>query len=62
MYAQIPGVLIFQFIAPLCFTNAQLFMSRLATACNIDPEKRNSSSSQPGCIEVAYHKVVHVTQ
>ena len=37
-------------------------MSKLAAACNIDPEKRNNSlNSQPGCIEVAYHKVVHVS-
>ena len=58
---QIPGVLIFQFIAPLCFTNAQLFMSKLAAACNIDPEKTSGSSeSQPGCIEVAFHKVIRV--
>jgi len=58
---QIPGVLIFQFIAPLCFTNAQLFVSKLAAACNIDPEKTNGSSeSQPGCIEVAFHKVICV--
>ena len=58
---QIPGVLIFQFIAPLCFTNAQLFMSKLAAACNIDPEKTSGSSeSQPGCVEVAFHKVIHV--
>ena len=48
-------------MAPLCFTNAQLFMSRLAAVCGVDPEKQNSSlNSQPGCIEVAYHKVVHV--
>ena len=61
MCTQIPGVLIFQFIAPLCFTNAQLFKSRLAAACNVDPEKWNTSTNkEPGCIEVAYHKVTPV--
>ena len=58
---QIPGVLIFRFIAPFCFTNAALFMSRLAAACEVDPSKQNSSSTnQRGCIEVAYYKVIYL--
>ena len=32
------NVLIFRFIAPLYFSNAQVFMSQLAAACNVDPQ------------------------
>lgn len=36
-------------------------MSKLADACNVDNEKWNGlSNSQPGCIELAYYKVVHI--
>ena len=60
-HIQVPGVLIFRFNAPLCFTNAQFFISKLAAACNVDPENYNTSSNiEPGCIDVAHHKVIPV--
>ena len=63
VYMQIPGVLIFRFIAPFCYTNTQMFVTKLSAACDIDPEKGKNMSltnNQPGCIEVAFYKVSHV--
>ena len=52
----VEGVLIFQFVAPLCYLNVGVFRSRLLIECKVDPLS-SLSSSQDGCFMKGYSKV-----
>ncbi|XP_065886960.1 prestin-like isoform X2 [Dysidea avara] len=54
---QIPGVLIFRFIAPLCYTNVSVFKSRLSKASGIDPALCGNKEQKKGCLQLASSKI-----
>ena len=48
---KIPGIVIFRFIAPLCFTNVSVFKSRLAKASGVNPAHFDHTIRPKGCLE-----------
>ena len=55
----VPGVIIFQFQAPLCFINSGVFRARLELECNID---KNTGREEPnGCIKELFQMVGCIT-
>lgn len=54
---RIPGVMIFRFIAPLCFTNVSVFKSRLAKTSGVNPAQCDHTPHPKGCLEQAVDQV-----
>ena len=54
---KVPGVLIFRFIAPLCFTNVSVFKSRLAKASGVNPAHCDRTIRPKGCLEQGVDQV-----
>lgn len=52
----VEGVVIFQFVAPLCYLNVGVFRSRLLIECKVDPLS-SLSNSKDGCFMKGYLKV-----
>ena len=52
----LPGILIFRFVAPLCYVNAMVFRTRLVTAAGVDPALALTEEVD-GCLMVGLKKV-----
>ena len=52
----LPGILIFRFVAPLCYVNAMVFRTRLVTAAGVDPALALTEEVD-GCLMVGFKKV-----
>lgn len=52
----LPGILIFRFVAPLCYVNAMVFRKRLVTAAGVDPAL-TLTEEVDGCLMVGFKKV-----
>ena len=59
---KIPGIVIFRFIAPLCFTNVSVFKSRLAKASGVNPAHFDRTIRPKGCLEQGVSMVSIVKQ
>ena len=59
---KIPGIVIFRFIAPLCFTNVSVFKSRLAKASRVNPAHFDRTIRPKGCLEQGVNMVSIVKQ
>ena len=54
---KVPGIVIFRFIAPLCFTNVSVFKSRLAKASGVNPAHFDRTARPKGCLEQGVNMV-----
>ena len=54
---KVPGIVIFRFIAPLCFTNVSVFKSRLAKASGVNPAHFDRTIRPKGCLEQGVNMV-----
>lgn len=52
----VDGVLIFQFVAPLCYLNVGVFRSRILIESKIDP-LASLNNTEEGCFMKGYLKV-----
>jgi hypothetical protein len=52
----LPGILIFRFVAPLCYVNGLVFRTRLVTAAGIDPAVALTEDSE-NCLKVGCRKL-----
>ena len=52
----IPGVVVYRFLAPICFVNCKVFLSRLDLVCGVDRLASSPSETQ-GCIQSFFNKV-----
>ena len=50
-------MLIFRFVAPLCYTNVDVFKSRLAKVSGINPALCGNKTQLKGCLQLASEKV-----
>lgn len=53
---KIPGILIFRFLAPLCFLSSPAFRKRLELAAQI--EKIHWNKEKGGCLKTLFLKVI----
>ena len=54
----IPGIVIFRFIAPLCYLNSKVFYSRMIIEGGMDPAKL-LQKKEVGCFQSGFQKVNH---
>ena len=53
---KIPGILIFRFLAPLCFLSSPAFRRRLELAAQMD--KKHWNKEEGGCLKTLFVKVI----